>query len=278
MSNLLFVSYSRADWHYVELIVAEIRRRGVSTWVDIEDILPGDHWKQAVSDAIENSSALMFCISPLCLESGRTLTELRKAIERDKTVIPVMVERVDYCQLPKELSERQVIEVWQDPPAAGAVRASVRIAQRLKPGLVFEEDETTQSTVANLILIVGDADPDPVRRWLDEHAVKRTERIVARKVRAIEDLALVERWIPSAIAVHIVVGENVSSEVCAFFFGYVHAVAGSASMCVFTTQLHEFAEAIVAPLHVRCRRMDEFSLPNADGVDASSRGTEGADG
>ena len=266
-SGSLFVSYSRADWHYVELIVAEIRRCGISTWVDIENILPGAHWKEAVADAIDAASALMLCISPLCLESGRTLTELRKAIGRGKVIIPVMVERVEYEELPREIRERQVIEVWQEPPAAGALRASRLIAGRLGGDVPPAGRDAQRGRIANLILTLGDAEAEPVRGWLRAHATTSDEAVVERTVHSLEDFALVERWIGAATAVHVVVGENVAPDVCAFLLGYVNAVVGSASMCAISERPHPTAEAIGAALPIRCRSVDELGLPDPDSVE-----------
>ncbi len=277
-SPSLFVSYSRADWHRVELIVAEVRRRGISTWVDIEDILPGAHWKEAVDGAIQASSAIMFCISPLCLESGRTLTELRKAIAQGNLVIPVMVEWVDFDELPRELSERQVIEVWREPPATGAIRAARKIARQLCPDELIDEKEADREQIANLILTLGDGDAAPVHSWLRDHAATPADSIAEKGANVIGDLALVERWIESATAVHVVLGENVSPETCAFFLGHVHARAGSASMCVFSARPNPVAESIGSALRLRLRRFDELNSVVTGAADPilSGEGRSGA--
>jgi hypothetical protein len=84
----IFISYSRADWLYVQELARAIRRRGVATWVDIENLLPGETWAPAVNGAIDASVGFIFCISPLGIESQYSSRELRRALNAGSRSFP----------------------------------------------------------------------------------------------------------------------------------------------------------------------------------------------
>lgn len=123
-----FISYSRADWRSVQPLVGELRRIGVRTWIDWENIVPGEHWRDAIGHALGSSQALVCCISPLSMEGTWVRREVARAVVHGLKLIPVMVEPVATDQLPEELRELHVYDMSRLPQRQRFRLAAVRIA------------------------------------------------------------------------------------------------------------------------------------------------------
>lgn len=121
----VFISYSRSDLNTVRPLAAELRRLGIRTWVDLEDLRPGERWKSAIEKALVSSTAMVFCVSPLTLESAWTSIELKAAIHRKIPVIPVMLQTLEIDALPPELQNRQLYDMARHP-ARQAVQITAR--------------------------------------------------------------------------------------------------------------------------------------------------------
>ena len=65
----VFISYSRADLGLVRALTLALRRSGLRTWMDLDDLRPGQRWKDAIGSALEAADAMVFCLSALSLES-----------------------------------------------------------------------------------------------------------------------------------------------------------------------------------------------------------------
>ena len=52
------MSYAREDAAFVDNVVRDLRQAGVDVWRDVEQLKPGDRWRDALEDALEASRAL----------------------------------------------------------------------------------------------------------------------------------------------------------------------------------------------------------------------------
>ena len=90
-SPTAFVSYSRADSLFVQRLVAELRSAGVSVWWD-QDIEPGAGWGNAIQEALVGASWVLAIVSAAAGDSKQTEAEILFALDKKKTVIPVLCE------------------------------------------------------------------------------------------------------------------------------------------------------------------------------------------
>ena len=111
----VFISYSRANLAVVQSIAAQLRACGVGTWMDLENLKPGERWKTAIESALTRIDAFVFCLSPLGLESAWTSVELDMALARQIPIVPVLVEAMPIAALPPVLQEFQVLDVSACP-------------------------------------------------------------------------------------------------------------------------------------------------------------------
>ena len=130
----VFISYSRADLGPVRALAMALRRTGLRTWMDLEDLRPGQRWKDAIGSALAAADAMVFCVSALSLESAWTSVELGKAHARQLTVLPVAIERLDLQRLPEALRDLHVHDMSLHPPRDAARLTAHGIAGALGLG------------------------------------------------------------------------------------------------------------------------------------------------
>ena len=116
----VFISYSRADLGPVRALAMALRRAGLRTWMDLEDLRPGQRWKDAIGSALAAADAMVFCLSALSLESAWTSVELGQARARCLPVLPVAIERLDLQRLPEALRDLHVHDMSLHPPRDAA--------------------------------------------------------------------------------------------------------------------------------------------------------------
>ena len=118
----IFITYSYADREAKDKLVtylATIKREGlINIWYDNE-ILPGDKWRDSISDTLAEADILLYLVSPNSLASENCNRELAEALNANIRVVPIILEDCDWQN--HQLSNFQVlpdkgkpIDVWQD--------------------------------------------------------------------------------------------------------------------------------------------------------------------
>ncbi len=90
MTDLL-ISYSRQDGEFVRRLHAALTQRGRDVWVDFEDIPISAAWWESIHDAIEETNAFVFVISPASVGSPICNLEIDEALRNHKRLIPIML-------------------------------------------------------------------------------------------------------------------------------------------------------------------------------------------
>ena len=109
MSKKAFVSYSRKDSDFA-LKYAGNLKSDFDLWLDQWDIphlVEGDaDWDRAIEKAILECSHFLIILSPQSVQSQEVLGELRLALNKGKTMIPVLYQS---CEVPRQLLRIQYI-------------------------------------------------------------------------------------------------------------------------------------------------------------------------
>lgn len=100
----IFISYSRRDKAFVEMLVARLQKDGRDVWVDWEDIPFAADWWEEICDGIESSQATVFVISPDSLESKVCGLEVNYATKNKKRLIPILHRPAEPSKIPPEIS------------------------------------------------------------------------------------------------------------------------------------------------------------------------------
>lgn len=99
----VFLSYSRVDKEFVQLLDRRLRKRARDTWVDWEKIRPAEEFMAAIYSAIESAQAFVFIVSPDSIASEVCHRELAHAVEHNKRLIPVVCREVSAAMVPPAL-------------------------------------------------------------------------------------------------------------------------------------------------------------------------------
>jgi TPR repeat protein len=106
-----FVSYSRVDSEFVMRLAGDLKAAGANVWLDQLDIPPGERWDRAVEGALEGSPLMLAVLSSAAIDSMNVMDEVAFALEKRKTVIPIMIED---CAVPFRLRRIQHIDFRRD--------------------------------------------------------------------------------------------------------------------------------------------------------------------
>src|SRR3954471_16945127 len=68
----VFISYVRGNSDVVDRLANELRNRGVTVWLDRNNIDPGARWRDAIKKAIQNGGFFIACFSKEYNERDRT--------------------------------------------------------------------------------------------------------------------------------------------------------------------------------------------------------------
>jgi hypothetical protein len=108
----VFISYKSQDEHSARAIRDALQRRGVSVWLDSDQIRPGDRFVAALESGIETSGVLALLATPASVTSGWVQDEYHRALALanagELRLIPILLEDTP---LPGFLSSRQHIDL-----------------------------------------------------------------------------------------------------------------------------------------------------------------------
>jgi hypothetical protein len=99
---LVFLSAARADWDRVSPVYRALAESGLRPWLDVQDLLPGEMWQDAIERAIFQARAFVVFVSAASVTKGSYVQkELRLALdrmdrmsERKAFLIPVRLDPV----------------------------------------------------------------------------------------------------------------------------------------------------------------------------------------
>lgn len=87
----VFISYSRRNKAFAELLARDLDDAGLQVWIDFRQIIGGELWQNEIYRGIERSEFVIFCMSPDSVKSEWCNKEIIAAREQDKLIIPIMV-------------------------------------------------------------------------------------------------------------------------------------------------------------------------------------------
>jgi WD40 repeat protein/Flp pilus assembly protein TadD len=111
--NLLtdaFISYASENKAIRHEVGTALARFGITTWMDTRDIQKGINFEEAIFKGIEGADNFLFFITEEALESEWCIRELEYAIELNKRIIPLSIEKVDSKLIPKSIRSLQYID------------------------------------------------------------------------------------------------------------------------------------------------------------------------
>lgn len=100
----VFVSYARADTTFAADLHEGIEARGISVFRDTVDTAVGEDWWRRLTDLITSADAVVFVLSKRSAASKVCAREVGLAEKLGKRIIPVVIEDVEWRQVPAGLA------------------------------------------------------------------------------------------------------------------------------------------------------------------------------
>lgn len=107
----VFISYSRQDKDAVDKIQKSLERKGIDVWIDQEDIGTGSRWDLQIEAGIQKSKKVLVILSKHSIASSNVSDEWSFALEKEKHLIPVLLEE---CDVPMRIASLQRVELTPD--------------------------------------------------------------------------------------------------------------------------------------------------------------------
>ncbi len=93
----VFISYANEDRDKAYAICKALEESGISCWIAPRDVPMGDPFIEAIRHAIIDSRAFLVIVSSHSNSSHQVQSEIQTASEKEKPVIPVMIEKIESC-------------------------------------------------------------------------------------------------------------------------------------------------------------------------------------
>ena len=106
----VFISYASENSELRDRIKNALSHHIITTWVHNKDIRSGQDFAVAINEGIEQADSLIFFISNESLQSEYCIKELNYALELNKRIIPILIEKEINYEQPAALASLQYID------------------------------------------------------------------------------------------------------------------------------------------------------------------------
>lgn len=116
MKQQVFISYSRKDKTFIDILRNDLANNGFDVWIDVEGLKVGTKsWERALREAIKESFAFILIASPASNDSPYVRDELRIAQLYDVAIIPVFSDGEHFIEVvPMGYGEYQYADLRED--------------------------------------------------------------------------------------------------------------------------------------------------------------------
>jgi hypothetical protein len=99
----VFISYSRKDQSIAGELVSGLELCGFDSYLDKEDIAPGEPWEERLGRLIRDADTVVFVLSPNSVASKHCTWEVDETIKLAKRIVPVVWRPVPDADVPAAL-------------------------------------------------------------------------------------------------------------------------------------------------------------------------------
>jgi len=183
----IFISYAREDIEIAKKLRNDLERNGFRSWMDKEDLLPGQNWKLVARQAIRRSSYFLALLSSKSLSAkGYVHKELKIALDLLEEfpvgrifIIPV---RIDECEPRDEMLEYHRADLF--PSYERGLKQILKVLNRYSSSNQSEKKINISGDTENRVLIAGDGNIISLQERYDTLKLDDTlrERVIKEKV------------------------------------------------------------------------------------------------
>ena len=184
----IFLAHANEDKPQVRELYRQLQEAGYRPWLDEEDLLPGQSWRDEIPKAIKKSDLFVACLSILSVaKEGYVQREFRLALnclaEKPAGKIYLIPLKLDDCAIPDLRQEEYGVALrdvqWLDYWKPGGFEKLLRAIEHQSGGVNAETPQTTQT-----------ATPAPAtgRSQVGQSGLAATEAQLKRAERALQIL------------------------------------------------------------------------------------------
>ena len=168
----VFVSYSRKDLPFAQMLVEALGAREFDAFLDKTDIAPGEPWKERLAGLIAAADTVVFAISPDSITSNVCAWELEETTRLGKRLVPIVARLIPDADAPPALGRLNWIFLTERDDKEAALAA---LETALNTDLPWVREHTRLGELARRWEEQGrrksatlrGADLDAAERWLD---------------------------------------------------------------------------------------------------------------
>jgi hypothetical protein len=143
----VFISHSRRDRYFVNLLVALLKFHEVKTWWSEYDIEPGTRFRTLIDDGLQNAESLIVVVSQHSAASKWVTMELATFLEKrpDARVIPLLLDRTNPDEVIDRLTDYQTLS-FADDMLGGFEKLTELYGKRFLPRVERRTKDTRRNT------------------------------------------------------------------------------------------------------------------------------------
>lgn len=130
-----FISYAKEDLDQALIYYDKLELEGVSPWLDVKKLLPGQNWEVEIDRALNSANLVVLLLSPKSVskrgfvqrEANEAIARLKYKLPTDIYIIPLLLEP---CEVPEFISSKLQYLALSEPNAWDLVRASLQVASK----------------------------------------------------------------------------------------------------------------------------------------------------
>lgn len=114
----VFLCHARDDKLKTRELYRYLRKRGIQPWLDAEDLVGGQNWREEIPKAIKTSDAIIICLSKNSInKEGYVQAEITFALEKALEIPPgrifIIPALFEECEVPDSLEHFQWVELFE---------------------------------------------------------------------------------------------------------------------------------------------------------------------
>ncbi len=112
----VFLSHSTMDKDVVISVALDLNEKGITTWLDAFDILPGESIISKINQGLENCEFILLFLSRNSVKSNWVMKEWETVLwdEIDSNKIKIIPIKLEDCEIPKILQTKKYIDFSRD--------------------------------------------------------------------------------------------------------------------------------------------------------------------
>lgn len=193
----VFLCYATGDKPAVRRLYRWLLDEGFQPWLDEEELLPGQRWREEISKAVLTADVVLVCLSHHAInKAGYMQREMRMALdiaeEQPESTIYLVPLRLEPCELPERISHFHAVDLFDERGWARLLRVLVIRCNELglSPPSSFAPPaalEATRNPAISSASSVERSSPIILPDLLQQRHIQRIARGVAYRVIAAGD-------------------------------------------------------------------------------------------